>query len=86
MNITEFSTLLVALGVGGIVGAAAAVFAASKKMESAYHDFKSAFAGYFSGKSDTQSRELVARFESMTSAIDSVFAGLAKLRRALRKR
>jgi hypothetical protein len=84
MDGVTITTILVSLGVGGVMGALASVLASSARLQSAYQSFRRVFQRYFAGKTDPASLEVVASFEALTAEIEAVSASWSRLKRALK--
>ncbi len=86
MEISNMGSLLVALGVGGIVGALAAVASSAGKLRDSFRNFKGRFQSYFVGKTDEPSMALVNAFEQLSESIDETSGAFEKLKRAFRRK
>jgi hypothetical protein len=86
MNFNDIPTLLVALGVGGLVGAVAAAITASSRLSSDFQTFRSVFRAYMIGKEDPASKELAARFETLNNDVASASSAFDRVKRALKRR
>lgn len=84
MDIVMMMTVLVSLGVGGLVGALASAIVSSTRLQSAYDGFKVVFQRYFAGKMDPGSLEVVASFNAFTAEVEAVAASWDRLKRALK--
>lgn len=86
MDIGVISALLLALGIGGLIGAAAAAVLAAGRLRAAYDAFDTAFRAYMVGRTDPPSLELLAAYEAFSAEIAATSSAFERLRRALRRR
>jgi hypothetical protein len=84
LNLGELGSLLISLGVGGALGAAAATLIAGARLSSAWTGFSVAFRAFMHGRSDPESQSLMNAYGEFESSLTGLQAALAKLRRALR--
>lgn len=86
MELNSIGSLLVALGVGGIVGALAALATSAGRLNESFKLFKSRFQSYFVGKTDEPSLALLDSFEQLSENIDATSSAFEKLKRAFKRR
>lgn len=86
MELSGIGSLLVALGVGGIVGALAALATSAGRLKDSFQSFKSRFQSYFVGKTDEPSLALVDSFEQLSESINETSGAFEKLKRAFKRR
>ena len=84
MSGLEIAGALLAAGVGGAVGAAAAVLLSGTNATAAYDEFAADFRQYMAGKSDPASQVLVDSFDAFSRALGGLMTSIGKLKRALR--
>lgn len=85
-NFSDIPTLLLTLGVGGIIGAAASAIVASSRLKSEFESFRETFRAYIIGKDDPASREVESRFASLESVVDAATSAIGRLKRSLRRK
>lgn len=86
MNTMDLLTVLLSLGVGGVVGAIAAAALAMLRVKSAFETFSRVFREYISGKNDKASLEIRGYFESLSEEILTATNAMERLRRALKRK
>jgi hypothetical protein len=86
MNFIELASLTVALGAGGIIGAASAALLSWSQLERSLSDFRLEFDSYFSQREDSNAQRLKARFSALRRDAGVLMAALQRLRGALRIR
>lgn len=86
MNFADIPTLLVTLGIGGVVGAVAAAILASSKLREDFRIFEKVFEAYMIGKEDPASRELSARFDTLQQDVVAASSAFERLKRAFKRR
>ncbi|MCH8274214.1 MAG: hypothetical protein IH851_05440 [Armatimonadetes bacterium] len=84
MDLITIITMLVSLGLGGIVGALASAILSSARLKTTFESFKPAFRTYFAGKTDASSLEVITEFEVLSAEVDRATTAFARLKRALR--
>ncbi len=78
--------VLLSLGVGGIVGAVAAVSVTGVATQEAFAHYRERFLSFMQGRNDPASQELRADFDDFDETMRSAGSALERLRRALRRR
>ena len=86
MNWADIAAALALAGVGGALGAAAAVLLAGARASGAYTAFKLRFNDYFGGRDDPTSNALKLDFADVDSSLSGLMSAIEKLKRALRRK
>jgi len=84
MGWDQIAAFLVALGVGGAVGALLAASIAGARLAAAFRDFASLLRPYLQGRTDAQSLEVRDAFEAFEVQVEAFESSLARLRRAFK--
>ena len=77
---------LLSSGIGGAVGAIAAATLAALKLKTAFNAFSETFHGYFAGRTDPASQEVIDSFDDLNADISSLSSAIERLKRAFRRR
>lgn len=86
MNFEQIAGLVLGLGIGGAVGALAALSAAAGKVKRSVESFGNAFRRYFGGKVDAESQELRESFENLEADLQGLVDAANKAKRAWTRR
>lgn len=86
MDLSGVSSLLVAMGVGGAVGAAAALVLAGNRVALAFGVFGRLFQAYVRDRPEPAAETLRAAFDDLESALRGFTTAAERLGRALRRR
>ena len=86
MNAEQIAGLLVGLGIGGAVGAVAAVVVAASRLKASVDDFGMRFRAYIAGKTDPDSVDLAESFTTMEAGLARLLDSVNKARRAFTPR
>lgn len=82
---STFETLLLrALGMGGVIGSAARLVAASDDLSRTYNLFQIDFDAANTGRNDLSSQKAVATMADLRRSVATFGTALAELRRSLR--
>ncbi|HRF61140.1 MAG TPA: hypothetical protein PLH94_14650 [Fimbriimonadaceae bacterium] len=84
MNLQDIASLLVGIGVGGALGAVAALVLAGSRLAESATTFSAQLRDYLRGRSDPDSRALAEAFEDLDARLQTLLATLQRVRRALR--
>jgi hypothetical protein len=85
MNGLDLAALATTLGIGGAVGAVAALVVAGRNVFEAFDRFKAAFHTQLDGKSDASSVALRNSFSELEADIGSLNGAFSKVGRAFRR-
>lgn len=77
---------ILALGIGGFIGAAAAALAAGFRLESSLRRFNDSFGAYIRPRSDAASLKVSGDFDVLKRDLSAMLKSVGNLRRALRIR
>lgn len=86
MRIDQVAGLLLGLGVGGAVGALAAVTLAASRIASAAQAFAVKFKAFMAGRTDPAALDLLEAYDDLDSDIRSLSDALVRAKRALTPR
>lgn len=77
---------IVSLGLGGLVGAAAAAALAGLRVKAAFDSFATAFGEYFRDKRDPESAFLKESFDDLAGDISLFASAFDRLKRAFKRK
>lgn len=86
MSPFELAGVLLAAGIGGVLGAISTVLLAGANATASYEAFAADFRDYIGGRSDPASQALEASFHAMEAGIGTLIGALGKLKQALKRR
>lgn len=84
MNLQDIASLFVGIGVGGAVGAIAALVLAGSRLAESANAFAVQLRAYLRGRSDPDSRALAEAFEDLDRRLQTLMATLQRVRRSFR--
>lgn len=86
MSGEQFASFLIGLGVGGAVGALAALYLAAVRLTESAEAFAEQFRVYAGSRSDPETRRLRDAFEAFEARLGSLVEAVRRARRALGRR
>lgn len=86
MKLQDLATLSIALGLGGAVGAIAALVATGGRVFTAFEAFRKQFNDSLAGRNDPASTQLRQAFEDLERDLAQLQSAFSAVMRALRRR